>query len=352
MRLIALAAATAFVLPGTLFADVPDLGPSLRHFDPKKKEDCECVKSALEHARALQAGYQELADSYKDTLKDLGSHGKAPTWVDPRNMTAQQIGRLGALNQQFDKEERQMATGAPASKCGFAPDADITLVTDPLTGSPPDAATQKRLKPLFPFEELYDAVIAHEYYHAAQFSAHNPGDVRLPKTRTPYGRALEEAQGYGVEIAALEKLEKKCKRKYSFSGVKIVARMGQGPNQVVTTQRISGSVCGDPYDDLWSITIKTTMTGAGQVLSTLTDKPFDNDCVEPDGYKAKHYEEVLTNSPRNYNGWYCLYDAGPPATVTIRTPKLTMSMPNVPGIVTQYDGPKSRKVKVKEGACD
>lgn len=349
--LFSLALVCGLVAPIAVAEDFPDLGPPLRKFDPKNEKDCPCVFSALKRARHLRDGYKALAESYKDTLKDLGNGKDTPAWVDPNILNEQQIKRLIEFNKTFDAEELKMAQAAPASDCGFPEDRNLVLETSPLTGELPNADRQKEVKPLFPFEELYDAVMRHEAHHSAQFSANNDGANkpagRLPRTRTPYGRAREEARGYAIEIAELEKLERRCK--VSFKDVKLNMRSGTPPHDLVITNTISGYVCGDPYAADWIITMRTTQSAGGAVISDNVDEPWETDCVEPGSQAAQHYENVMKNSPQTYVGWYCLYAPGPPAQVTIRTPKLTLGLF---GAEMKLDPPESRVAEAEIGACE
>jgi hypothetical protein len=200
-------------LVGSLRAqDVPNLGgPPLRHFDPKK--DCKCVESSLKRKRALRDAYKKLAESYKGFLIELGQQGRTPTRVDLTIMTAQQRARLAALNTKFDEEEQTAVSKVPAAEhCGFPEDTNIVLKTNLRYCAPPTPEQQRSFKPLFPFEELYDAVMLHEYHHAGECARNNMDIIDpVPRTLTPYGRALEEAAGYQIEIDALGKLAKKCK---------------------------------------------------------------------------------------------------------------------------------------------
>lgn len=349
--LFSLALVCGLVAPIAVAADFPDLGPPLRKFDPKNEKDCPCVFSALKRARYLRDGYKALAESYKDTLKDLGNGKDTPAWVDPNILNEQQLKRLIEFNKTFDAEELKMAQAAPASDCGFPEDKDLVLQTSPLTGELPNADRQKEVKPLFPFEELYDAVMRHEAHHSAQFSANNDGANRpagrLPRTRTPWGRALEEAQGYAIEIEELEKLEKRCK--VSFKNLKLGMRTGTPPDELVLTETISGYVCGDPHSAVWTLTQRRTQIAGGVVISDYEDPPSDTDCVEPGSDVAAHYENVIKNSPRNANSWYCMYTQGPPPRVIIRTPKMTMGMP---GGEWRLDPPQDRVVEAEIGACE
>lgn len=337
-----------FVMPEAR-ADFPDTGPPLRKFDPKK--DCDCVFSALKRARALRDGYRALAESYRGMLKDLGDGKDSPAWVDPNLLSEQQMKRLGEFNKAFDAEEQKMAQSAPASDCGFPEGKRIVLETSSLTGSLPTSEQQNSMKPLFPFEELYDAVMLHEAHHSGKFFEHNSGSNKpagkLPGARTPYGRALEEAEGYEIEIRELEPLQKQCK--VSFKDVKLNMRSGTPPNELVITNDISGFVCGDPYTNNWTITVHSIQTAGGTVISEQEDPPWDTDCVAPGSAVAKHYENVMLNSSQNYLGWYCLYTSGNPPKVTLRTPKLTMSA--MYGMETKVDPPKDHTVDAEIGAC-
>jgi hypothetical protein len=162
-----------------------------------------------------------LAEGYRGTLTSLGTRQTArnreargqavdntPTWVDPSMLDASQMERLLALKGQFEKDEAKMVKEAPERDCGFPPDVDIVLVTSSLTGSPPSKEDQQKYKPLFPCEGVYDAVMLHEYDHAGKWSANNQDKAgKVPRVRTPYGQALEEAAGNEIEVAALEKLK-------------------------------------------------------------------------------------------------------------------------------------------------
>lgn len=347
LRILASALIFSLVTPVAL-ADFPDEGPALRKFDPKK--DCDCVFSALKRARALRDGYRALAESYRGMLKDLGDGKASPTWVDPNLLSEQQMKRLGAFNKTFGEEEMKMAQRAPASDCGFPADKVIVLETDSWTGNLPSTQDQNTLKPLFPFEELYDAVMLHEAHHSGRFFEHNNGPNKpaggLPRARTPYGRALEEAKGYEIEIKELEPLEKQCK--VSFEGVKLNMRTGTPPNELVITNVISGFVCGNPLAGNWTITVHTIQSAGGTVISEQEDPPWDTDCVEPGSAVAKHYENVMLNSSQSYLGWYCLYAPGKPPKVTLRTPKLTMGMF---GMEMRVDPPQDHTVEAEIGAC-
>lgn len=347
LQIFASAMIFSLVTPLAL-ADFPDKGPPLRKFDPAK--DCDCLFSALKRARALSKGYRALAESYQGMLKDLGNGKDTPAWVDPNLMSEQQKNRLRALNEAFNEEEQKMAQGVPASDCGFPEDKRIVLETSSLSGDLPSTEQQNTMKPLFPFEELYDAVMLHEAHHSGKFHENNNGPNKpagkLPKARTPYGRALEEAEGYDIEIKELEPLEKQCK--VSFEGVKLNMRSGTPPNELVITNDISGFVCGDPHTRDWTITVRTIQSAGGTVISEQEDPPWETDCVEPGSWVAKHYEKVMLESPQSYLGWYCLYAPGKPPKVTIRTPKLTMGMF---GMEMRVDPPQDHSVDAEVGAC-
>ncbi|HEX7028099.1 MAG TPA: hypothetical protein VF268_12730, partial [Gammaproteobacteria bacterium] len=200
-----------FVMPLAL-ADFRDSAPPLRKFDPAK--DCDCLFSSIAQKEFLRDGYTKLAETYKDTLKDLGDGKVSPTWVelDPNTMDSGQARRLSAFNVRLDEEEKDLVSKAPKPDCDMPEDAEIILKTDGRTGEPPSDEEQKAAKQHFPFEELFDAVMIHEMHHAARFGTNNIGvKSTLGKTRTPYGRALEEAEGYALEIAELKKLAKQCK---------------------------------------------------------------------------------------------------------------------------------------------
>jgi hypothetical protein len=198
--------------------DVPDLGPPLRQCE---KMDCKCVQSSIDRHRKIAEGYRNLAEEYRGMLTSLGTRaavrnpkarGQAaddtPTWADLSMLDPSQKERLLALKGQFGKDEAKMVKEAPERDCGFPPDAEIVLVTSSLTGSPPSKADQEKYKPLFPCEGVYDAVMKHEYHHADKWSANNQDKVdKAPRVRTPYGQALEEAEGNEIEVAELEKLK-------------------------------------------------------------------------------------------------------------------------------------------------
>lgn len=207
--------AVTFCGVSLLAQDLPDLGPKLRDCT---SSDCKCIQSSIDHNKQILEGYRELASSYKNMLTDLGDGKISPTWVDPTALSPSQIGRQSLLMKEFEAEEKKMVAQAPERDCGFPDDVDeIELKTSPWNGSPPSKADQEKYKPLFPCEQVYDAVMAHEYYHGAQWQDNNSGRNKpksgLPRARTPYGQALEEAKGYEIEIAELEKLKKsKCGR--------------------------------------------------------------------------------------------------------------------------------------------
>lgn len=294
--------------------DVPDLGPPLRNFNPDK--DCDCVTSSIARKQKILEGYRELAESYRDTLKDLGNGRRSPAWVDPNILSNAQRARLVALNRKFDEEEDKFAKNAPEADCGFPPGKSIVLVTDSYTGSPPSREKQRELKRLFPFEGLYDAVMLHEYHHDAEHSKNNSGRNApaggLPRARTPYGRALEEVRGYEIEIAALEKLNKKCKKGRSFKGVSFVARY---PGGLTVTETLAGKTCGDPVKSDWRISQAFISRG----IPGATDNPasqWETDCLAAGSPEVAARVNILRTSPQG-GGWMCIYSPGPPETITI-----------------------------------
>ena len=321
-------------------ADVPGEGTSSRKFDPKK--DCKCLFQRIEQVKKLRQGYLKLAEEYKEFLKDLGDGTISPTWVNIKNLSKQQRRRLVLFNRRFNEKEKAMAASIPAAKdCNF-PEKEIILETDSVTGAPPTPEEQKKARKLFPFDELFEAALAHEYYHAGEFTKNNPGlDANsLPKARTPYGRALEEAAGYAVELKILQKLAKQCK--VSFKGVTMNARGGG----VVFTVALKGDVCGDPYAKAWNIHSRLSVVAMGRTMSA-RDSRADTECVLPGSDAAKAKEKVFTSGHRSATGWYCMFTLDPTPTVTIRMPKLNMG-----AVPFAFDGPKNHTVEAGIGACD
>lgn len=315
---------------------------------PENCDQCKylrCLKSTVERKKKLVEVYRGIQNFWQPhVMYDTG----APLQVIdfsalPESNRAQWHGvAMSQLDQYAIMEESRTASVPAAEGCGYSSEG-MQVETDGLN----ECTTENLVEAMNaqPCKELATLIAQHEGMHSLQCEARKKPTgkawyytyvdkqgkahkvLRPPKILTPYGAAAGEIAAYQMEITALkpivDKLEKNC-RKVSFNNVTLDCTIRTPHCQLRTGQTISGSVCGDPTKENW--TIETHYFGEGCGISsndTSGDKPFDNDCVKAGSDEETQRAAIYANARgMGGGGWMCVYSDTPRPQITIRSFRL------------------------------
>lgn len=248
----------------------------------------------------------------------------------------------------------------PPAGCSFSP--GLSAETDTYETCKVDAASVSRAKAEAPCKQIGDLLAQHEDLHRRQclvrrndsgvgdfwrYTATGAAGAHIdkyfpPLMQTPAGRAREEAAAYRKEVAALEPLLRRAEAKcqYSFKDVTISCKILMGGIQMVEIgQDISGKVCGDPVETLWSINTVSWSRAPG--LNRNVDPPWDNDCVAKGSDVERRRAAAYRAGPGG--GWMCVYEGGDTPTIIIRNFRLPQCNPS---------GEQTVRVNAERSECD
>jgi hypothetical protein len=195
-------------------------------------------------------------------------------------------------------------------------------------------------------DDIVEGVRIHETAHRTFFLS--PGNFLEGATMTSRHlrlRSESEVVSYRAQKEfikeKLDALKNRCKR-VSFKGVTVDCVMAAGTGRVRTGQKLEGYVCGDPTRETWTINpVYFVEAPHMPPIPPSANKPFSNDCVPKGSEIERRRAEVYLRGPAGAGGWMCVYEAGPPARVTIRNFR-----PSV------CSGPKEQSVTVEAVLSD
>lgn len=331
-------------------------GASRAHADQEPCNQCKflrCLQDTVAHKQQMIGMYQGLENFWRDrhldernrpvTVRKLAGMSE-PERSEVYRTTLRQLAQYQTM-----ETERSGRIPRPES-CGYPTNTDLTVATDVFKTCATDRDQLAAASQAQPCKELAQAIAAHEAVHADKCNERKRADywpyvvetARGSKTEylpaeilTPAGKAAEEIAGYQREIDALnkiiEKLKEKC-GKTSFKGVTIDCVIAAGPMRVRMGQKLSGHVCGDPVEAVW--TINPVYFPAS---SADNNKPFENDCVAAGSALERERAAIYRRSRDSggAGGWMCVYQAEPKPRITIRSFRLK-----------QCEGPAEQTVTV------
>jgi hypothetical protein len=281
-----------------------------------------CLKSTVERKQNLIQVYQGLQNFWQS--RNLDANGKPLAEFSTANVAeSQRAAVIQAYIEQlseFAKMEKARTEEVPPPEgCGYPNDPSkiaepgTNILTCETTGVVEARAQQ-------PCKELADLIAQHEGVHQQACEKRKA----VGKLLTPAGKAADEIAAYQVEIAAInkiiEKLKKKC-GKTAFNDITVDCVIKTPRCSVRSGEKISGHVCGDPTKETWVMEPKYFVEGCGMpAVPAKNNKAFNNDCLPIDSDEAKKRTQLFLSHrvSSGGGGWMCLYSATPTPKITIR----------------------------------